>query len=33
MTRRETVTRLACLAGLVVLGLLTAHVSYLYGGF
>ena len=33
MTRRETFTRLAYLTALILLGLFTAHVSYLYGGF
>lgn len=33
MTRRETVTRLACFTALIGLCLLTAHVSYLMGGF
>lgn len=33
MTRRESFTRLACLTGLIILGLTAAHVSYLFGGF
>lgn len=33
MTRRESFTRLACLVGLILLGLLTAHFAYLMGGY
>jgi hypothetical protein len=33
MTRREAFTRLGCLVGLIILGLVAAHVSYLMGGF